>query len=569
MIKDIVMKYEYKLRFTKAENFINEHKDELDTILSNSSVKLMLAQKIYDESLKVYTWKYYRDFILHHGVNTLLKIYNSNTIDKLVDRVGKSYIIIATMLENDVNRVLDYALVDKEFFDILRKKAIEYYRLFSNVDNLVIDKYVRTYPNFISKYFILDNEKMQDILANPELPIPVLTCLVTNTSNSKAISWFFTHVPRADKVFLTLSKEFVRSMVYNGVTLPKRILSSDYFFECIVDDYFVNIRKLINKIIDNYGYLEIEDKLFNYYQSLLNERFRTLSDIVVDYLFKDDIYNVFINIREILGYHETCGEKLLSDETIDFFKMILNIDNLSKEERIDIFNKYHDKKIYLLYYNSLYTLKKHMYNRLHNALTVVNSTNKFYDFSNNKYYLLVRCLDEPFDEKTVNRRDCYSLINEKHNEVFYGKYTYGYNSFDINKVIHVYEHDAFSYDDKNNNTTNYVNRLFSPKELMDVTSSVNEIQINNCKDDNDFLAMKPDYLVAIDEINEDIEKESKRLNIPIVLISSSMEDSISYDESFHTYCNPIESDYSVAKYTLERGITEREEKIRVKERFYR
>ena len=69
--------------------------------------------------------------------------------------------------------------------------------------------------------------------------------------------------------------------------------------------------------------------------------------------------------------------------------------------------------------------------------------------------------------------------------------------------------------------------------------------------------------------DEDIEKESKRLNIPIVLIASSMEDSISYDESIHTYCNPIESDYSVAKYTLERGITEREEKIRVKERFYR
>ena len=129
--------------------------------------------------------------------------------------------------------------------------------------------------------------------------------------------------------------------------------------------------------------------------------------------------------------------------------------------------------------------------------------------------------------------------------------------------------DAFSYDDKNNNTTNYVNRLFSPKELMDVTSSVNEIQINNYKDDNGFLAMKPDYIVAIDEITEDIEKESKRLNIPIVLIASSMEDSISYDESIHTYCNPIEGDYSVAKYTLERGITEREEKIRVKERFYR
>ena len=298
MIKDIVMKYGYKLRFTKAENFINEHKDELDTILSNSSVRLMLAQKLYNESLKTDPWKYYRDFILYHDVNTLLKIYNRNTLAKLDDKVGKSYIIIATRLENDVNRVLDYALVDKEFFDILRKKAIEYYRLFSNVDNLVIDKYVRTYPNFISKYFILDNEKMQDILANPELPIPVLTCLITNTSNSEAISWFFTHVPRADKVFLTLSKEFVRSMVYHDVILPKRIISSDYFFECIVDDYFVNIRKLINKIIDNYGYLEIEDKLFIYYQSLLNERFRSLSDIVVDYLFKDD--NKFIMCLLIL-----------------------------------------------------------------------------------------------------------------------------------------------------------------------------------------------------------------------------------------------------------------------------
>ena len=570
MYSDMTKFYERELNKSSVDGFIYNYKDNLDEILSNSNLKTKLAQKIYNESLSDRIWDYYRNFVLYYGVNLLLKIYNHSTIEKLNDEEDMRYVIISVMLENDVNKILDYALSDKEFFEILKDHANSYFHFFNNIDFNIITKYTSIYPSFVSKYFILKDEEIKKILINPELPLPILVHLISNIQNSSILSWFFHNVPRSFEVFHALSKDTIKNLIINKVDLPKRILSSDYFFESIKEDSIVNIRKLVNKTIDNYGYIEIEDKLLEYYKIVMKERNKKLADVIVDYLFKDDIYNVFINLKEIISYHDTLDNKLLDDKVINFFKTILNIDNLSKEEKLDLFNKYCDKKVYLVYYNSLYLLKEHMHNELHQSLTVIDSNQNIIDYRDRKYYLLVRCMNTPYKEKTDNRRDCYSLINDKNNEVFYGKYIYGYNSFDINRIIHVYEHDAFSHQNDGNNTSDYINRLFHPNELVEATSSINEIQVLNYKDGDSYIAMKPDYMIAIDEVNELTINESNRLNIPIVLISSSLEEHMgNIDNLIRVFCNTIESDYSAAKYTSDRGITPLEEKIRVKSRFSR
>lgn len=63
----------------------------------------------------------------------------------------------------------------------------------------------------------------------------------------------------------------------------------------------------------------------------------------------------------------------------------------------------------------------------------------------------------------------------------------------------------------------------TPKELCNGSSWYSEIQIINQKDANGFYAAKrPDYIVAINYINQEDVYESKRLNIPIVLIKKQL-----------------------------------------------
>lgn len=128
-------------------------------------------------------------------------------------------------------------------------------------------------------------------------------------------------------------------------------------------------------------------------------------------------------------------------------------------------------------------------------------------------------------EKSDYRRNCYSIISDENSVTYDGRFEndilYGYNSFDNNTVIHMSEQDSFSTDVKDNNddVSRFVNRIMTAKELVNGSYYYSEIDLANLQDENGkYDAKKPDFIVVYDKVSDIDVIESKRLNIPIVII---------------------------------------------------
>ena len=60
---------------------------------------------------------------------------------------------------------------------------------------------------------------------------------------------------------------------------------------------------------------------------------------------------------------------------------------------------------------------------------------------------------------------------------------------------------------------------------------MNEIQILNDKKNHYYLSRKPDYMIALEKVSDKILKESKRLDIPIVIIKKEKVNNIKEDNN--------------------------------------
>ena len=608
---------------TFVTNGIDIFGNDFFEFLNDKSFKDNLAIKLFNESIDTDCWAFYRRLVNIYGVDTLLKIYNKDTLSKIV-KDGHLYIVIAAMLEDDVNYVLEYALTDNEFLTNLINNAPYYYSLFNSINYDLIKKYLIKDFDFVKNYFIMNNNDYEKLFNDSDIDENTLSKIITKIYDINFISNFFINDKRSLNVFKRLNKEEIDYLIKNNVRFSKEITRSDYLFESIKDESLINFRNKINKISINSNDLDIENKVFNYYSNLLSNYntstnlfreyenigeieypFKTdyilssealynrnydnlkeltnkkISEIVIDYLFKDNIYNVFINIRELLSYNDSLENKIISSNMVKFYKMILDIDKISNEEKINLFYRFKNHRIDTVFYDDINALKKNSYNKFKDEVLYVNSNNKsselsnkyntdIYDYRDKEFLILARVLKTPYREDTKNIRDCYSLISNEHVELIYknDKYIYGYNDFDVNKIMHVYEHDAYSSDLKNG--TRFINRIYSPSDLINVSSSINEIQILNTKKDNRYYeSIKPSYIIAINDITMEEVNESKRLNIPIVLINEKHKKII--NKPVHTnYGRNISHDIfendTLYSYTRDDSISRDEEIERSKKR---
>ena len=146
----------------------------------------------------------------------------------------------------------------------------------------------------------------------------------------------------------------------------------DHLLNCTKYDYFID-RKMILKLEDC---MHNQDGIELAYQYLLKNTKEKISEIIIDGLFKDTIYNVWINIKEILRYHKKLSdkEKILSQETLNSYQEILNIDTLSNPNKIKLYQKLKDKNIALLFYQDWYRVRKHSYQKIKDVLFKVKSS---------------------------------------------------------------------------------------------------------------------------------------------------------------------------------------------------
>ena len=273
---------------------------------------------------------------------------------------------------------------------------------------------------------------------------------------------------------------------------------------------------------------------------------KKLSEVIIDALFQDNIYNVWLNIKEMLRYNSKLKEKVISQEWENFYKMILNFDNIPNSQKIKLFNNYRDKKINTKFWEDLRKLKDYSYENIKENLFDVSKDNKIdnnlsrkynvpiYDYREKEFTMLIRG-QQQYREKTKKRRNCYSIISNENSSVYMNNekdmFYYGYNSFDNSHVASMLEQDSYSEDSKDDLTTKYVNRIMTAKELVNNSSWYSEINIVNLKnEEGSYDTKKPDYLLAINKIEKRHIIEAKRLNIPIVLIKLRKLDTNKYKE---------------------------------------
>ena len=284
--------------------------------------------------------------------------------------------------------------------------------------------------------------------------------------------------------------------------------------------------------------LKDKEKLNEYLKKRTSEK---LSEVIIDSLFNDTKKNVSLNINEMLKYNDYLSEnkKVLDSNKSDFYSIIKNLDNIPNDKKIEMYEELKEKNVMADFYNDISTLKEMSYQEISDSLfkaednidafSIEESEKnniEIYDLSKKSYYLLVRVLNRQYHEGTNRSQSSYSLISDKNLSVFENAtngIVYVYDRVDPKRIINVYEGDSYTVDDKDN-LTNRVNRIASPKEIVESNSSFSEINIaneenkqyNGVDENYKYKEMKPTGILSMGDITKEQIEECKRLNVPLL-----------------------------------------------------
>ena len=390
------------------------------------------------------------------------------------------------------------------------------------------------------------------------------------TSNKSFVSFLFSTIIDKSESLIDI-RSYLYLLEKNDYELVEQLTKKlNNYTKEIIDSYNPNNnilevynRYLSNNEIPNEHYLfssNIQNDLKKFMSKeekltyLKQETSLKLSEIIIDSLFQDNIYNVRLNINEILRYTNDTNKNLIEESHLNFYKAIINIDNIPNEEKIFLYNTLKDKNISSMFYDDLKILKKNSYQEILNSLIQIKEydslknrelSNQYqtdiYELNGEEFYMLVKSMDpisnnssssiENQNPNNLIERGCYSLISHDNISVFSGKMIYGFDTFDINHIISVFESDCMSRSNileptgeeseriiNENYGTLLVNRIMTPSQIVNGLEEEKQVGYSEIQI---IGKLKPSYIVAFDGVNNFIITESKKLNIPIIIINKS------------------------------------------------
>ena len=447
----------------------------------------------------------------------------------------------------------------------------------------VIKKINKINYNFGGYYTrLFSNTTQQQKILQEELPVSQIISLLEFVDVEVA-NEFSKNSNIGNSMWRQLSPEQIISLSNKGILFDYSVLSDPLFLEKLKTSSVIEFRSNIESIQKNNGFEVLEEQVLRYYDEIINSydsetkifsslmpedpssitfsdkdlilnyeaKFalkdgtasmqeytaKKVREIVIDALFKDNYHNVRLNIEELLRYNSNLpeGQKIIDSNTELFYKAILNMESLSVDDMISIYRELRNVDISTKFYEDIRAAKDYAYDTIneelvspeeHKELFSEELSNQYgvdiYDFRNQEYTGLVRVLSTPINPTTRRVQDCYTLINNHNNAVFGNGFIYGFSSFDTDYVIHMLETDAWTSNNKNaNDSTETVNRIATSNQLVESNYMYSEINIaNKLNDENQYETLKPDYILCKDKITERAISESKRLGIPIMLVTN-------------------------------------------------
>lgn len=327
----------------------------------------------------------------------------------------------------------------------------------------------------------------------------------------------------------------------------------------------------------NNGFFDIDEKL----KKSLNY---ITSEIVVDYLFQDNAYNVFLDINELLKFSTSVD--FLSEDDKKIYSDIASLDDISVFDKKKILDNLKNKNMAHKFYDDFRLARSKMVELFNSS--ILNSDNIYryenkelsnkygvpiYEMNGNEFYVLVKAIEKRKDS-ILNPNDLYAYCDGSSFSIDGGNklstfldtnmyYNLAYNRIPDNQLVHVFEVDSFSnyYRNKNNNLpydrngTDRINRLFTPKEIVDVSSSYNELIISQPNRMNDEFNSKlerpvPFAIYCYDDISDHDILSSKATGLGIILVNTKKYDIDKFgrvslhslDNSDICYAKPNEND---------------------------
>ena len=327
----------------------------------------------------------------------------------------------------------------------------------------------------------------------------------------------------------------------------------------------------------NNGFFDIDEKL----KKSLNY---ITSEIVVDYLFQDNAYNVFLDINELLKFSTSVD--FLSEDDKKIYSDIASLDDISVFDKKKILDNLKNKNMAHKFYDDFRLARSKMVELFNSS--ILNSDNIYryenkelsnkygvpvYEMNGNEFFVLVKAIEKRKDS-ILNPNDLYAYCDGSSFSIDGGNklstfldtnmyYNLAYNRIPDNQLVHVFEVDSFSnyYRNKNNNLpydrngTDRINRLFTPKEIVDVSSSYNELIISQPNRMNDEFNSKleqpvPFAIYCYDDISDHDILSSKATGLGIILVNTKKYDIDKFgrvslhslDNSDICYAKPNEND---------------------------
>lgn len=528
---------EYKFFVVLCENDIN---NTILWILQNDNLFKEFFMKVdnfysmfcdldYDLIVKIiYKLDEYRDYFHDKGYDFL----------SLINKDNQKALLGENFSDDIILKLIGYFNIDTlSYFFLNDRRSID---LFEKIPN--INGYINSGVKFNDS--ILSSQRFFNRLKSSSFVIFRKNINTVETYNNpivieQKLKKYY------DELISSYDSEEVMFGEYWGVLNNPSLLYNYYDKDTFIFSYDIVLlfEKYLSCDDDDNLYFKDRDALI---QILKMETSKKISEVVIDALFSDNIYNVGINIREMIRYNNKLdkNDKALDDDRVAFYKMILDFDNISSKDKIKLFNEFKDRNFSLTFYDDLRKLKDASYDMIKNDLLDLSKYSDkvssidcertqclVYDLRDSKYTMLVRS-KFPHKDKSNKRRNCYSIISDENNNTFdqgedNDKIIYGYNSFLNDRVIHMLEQDAFSSDAYNDNkdVSNYVNRIVSKDELVLGSDCYSEVELVNMQDKNGkYINQRPDFIAVYDNIRDIDITESKRLNIPIVIIRKNILD---------------------------------------------
>lgn len=282
---------------------------------------------------------------------------------------------------------------------------------------------------------------------------------------------------------------------------------------------------------------------------LKNESNVTLGNLIIDYHFKELPLNVKKDINELVSF-EKSGGSTLSKEDLTLYEQILNIDNLSYNEKINLHQKLSQINMVEKFYDDIRNAKNKMYENINNVILKKDNIGNFKNNElSNKYGVNIYTLDgTPFyalvksvgtlkgeilnEVKLHSRKDGGSFSIDsgyKLNTFNKPNYTYNlaYDGFSSEQVVHAFTEDSYSnYDRNSEDTTPKINKIMMPYEFVTESPYYNELvisQVNEKKTtemDDKIPMLKPFAIYCYDEICANDIESAKRLGLDIILINT-------------------------------------------------